>query len=72
MPDLRFIVLRNCMPDRPAALTPERLAELLSRLDEVMVDAARLRKEVSRQLTDLRRKEPPKTPTGRRRTARSR
>lgn len=59
------------MPDRPA-LTPERLAELLSRLDEVMIDAARLRKEVSRQLTDLRRKEPPKPPPGRRRTVRPR
>lgn len=49
------------MPDRPS-LTPERLAELLARLDEVMTDAARLRNEVSRQLKDLRAKEPPKAP----------
>lgn len=54
------------MPDRPS-LTPERLAELLARLDEVMTDAARLRNEVSRQLKDLRAKEPPKAPASRRR-----
>ena len=55
------------MPDGPT-LTPERLAELLARLDEVMADAARLRNEVSRQLKDLRGKEPPKAPSRRRRT----
>jgi hypothetical protein len=54
------------MVDRPS-LTPERLAELLARLDEVMDDAARLRSEVSRQLKDLGGKEPPKVPTPRRR-----
>jgi hypothetical protein len=59
------------MADGPA-LTPERLAELLSRLDEVMADAARLRKDVSRQLTDLRRKEPPRPPSPRRRTRKQR
>jgi hypothetical protein len=53
------------MADRPS-LTPERLAELLARLDEVMSDAARLRNDVSRQLKDLRAKEQPKSPTARR------
>jgi hypothetical protein len=37
-----------------AALTPETLASLLSKLDEVMTEAARLRAEVSRQLTEQR------------------
>ena len=59
------------MADGPA-LTPERLKELLSRLDEVMNDAARLRSQVSRQLKDLRGKEPPKAPTGRRRSPKHR
>jgi hypothetical protein len=59
------------MPDRPS-LTPERLAELLARLDEVMDDAERLRNEVSRQLKDLRGKEQPKTPPSKRRTSKSR
>ena len=38
-----------------APLTPERLSELLARLDEVMSDAARLRREINRQLSDQRR-----------------
>ena len=59
------------MADRPS-LTPERLAELLARLDEVMNEAARLRKDVSLQLKDLQGKEPPKTPAGRRRSPKHR
>ena len=59
------------MADGPE-LTPERLSELLARLDEVMADAARLRKDVSRQLGDLRRKEPPRAPAPRRRTRKQR
>jgi hypothetical protein len=54
------------MADGPS-LTPERLSELLSRLDEVMAEAARLRKAVDRQLQDLRHKEPPKPSSSRRR-----
>lgn len=38
-------------------LTPARLSELLSRLDDVMSDAARLRKEITKQLNDQRRTE---------------
>jgi hypothetical protein len=38
-----------------APLTPERLSELLARLDEVMSDAARLRRQINRQLSDQRR-----------------
>lgn len=59
------------MPNRPT-LTPERLAELLARLDEVMDDAARLRNEVSRQLKDLRGKEQPQPVSSRRRTSKLR
>jgi len=39
-----------------ASLTPERLSELLARLDEVMSDAASLRKEITRQLNDQSRR----------------
>ena len=38
-------------------LTPERLSELLARLDEVMTDAARLRRQITKQLNDQRRSE---------------
>ena len=42
------------MPD-DVPLTPERLSELLSRLDEVMTDAARLRRQITKQLNDQQR-----------------
>jgi hypothetical protein len=41
------------MPDRPQ-LTPERLAQLLDKLNEVMAEAERLRREVTRQLGEQR------------------
>jgi len=41
------------MPDRQL-LTPERLAQLLEKLNDVMGEAARLRREVSRQLLEQR------------------
>jgi hypothetical protein len=43
------------MPARPDPLTPERLALLLEKLNEVMAEASRLRKEVTRQFADQRR-----------------
>jgi hypothetical protein len=43
------------MPGRQDPLTPERLALLLDKLNEVMIEAARLRREVTRQLADQRR-----------------
>ena len=50
-------------------LTPERLSELLNRLDEVMTEAARLRREITRQLNNQRRDQQQKvTVTGKRRT----
>jgi hypothetical protein len=49
-------------------LTPERLSELLARLDEVMTDAARLRRQINKQLTDQRRREQQKVTAPRRRT----
>ena len=51
-------------------LTPERLSELLARLDDVMTDAARLRRQITKQLDDQRRSQQQKlTATRRRRTA---
>ena len=41
------------MADRQL-LTPERLAQLLEKLNDVMGEAARLRREVSRQLVEQR------------------
>jgi hypothetical protein len=51
------------------ALTPERLSELLSRLNDVMTDAARLRRQITRQLNDQRRRLQPKITAPRRRRA---
>jgi hypothetical protein len=51
------------------ALTPERLSELLSRLNDVMTDAARLRQQITRQLNDQRRRLQPKITVPRRRRA---
>lgn len=42
------------MPDRNL-LTPERLADLLGKLNDVMSEATRLRREVTRQLDDQQR-----------------
>ena len=50
-------------------LTPERLSELLTRLDEVMADAAHLRRQITQQLNAQERQEQQKiTVTRRRRT----
>ena len=52
----------------PTDLTPERLSELLSRLNDVMTDAERLRRQITRQLNDEHRRVQQKvTPTRRRR-----
>jgi len=42
------------MPERPD-LTPERLTVLLQKLNDVMTEASRLRREITRQLDDQRR-----------------
>ena len=42
------------MPDRQT-LTPERLAQLLAKLNDVMGEATRLRREITRQLDEQRR-----------------
>lgn len=54
-----------------AFLTPERLSELLARLDEVMSDAATLRKEITRQLNDQERRVQQKITRTRSRRART-
>ena len=54
-----------------AFLTPERLSELLARLDEVMSDAASLRKEITRQLNDQERRVQQKITRTRSRRART-
>ena len=53
-------------------LTPERLSELLARLDEVMADAARLRGQITRQLNEQERQEQQKITVTRRRRAKQR
>ena len=42
------------MADERTTLGPEALSALLMKLDEVMVEAERLRREVSRQLAEQR------------------
>ena len=55
-----------------ASLTPERLSELLSRLDEVMTEAARLRRQITKQLNDQRRESQQKVTATRKRRAKQR
>jgi hypothetical protein len=60
------------MPD-DVPLTPERLSELLARLEEVMTDAQRLRRTITRQLNDRKRQDQQKlTRTRQRGTAKRR
>ena len=60
------------MGDNDPPLTPERLSELLTRLDEVMTDAARLRRQITRQLNTQRRDQQQKITVTRRRRAKQR
>jgi hypothetical protein len=53
-------------------LTPEKLAALLARLDEVMAEAARLRSQITRQLNEQERQEQQKITVTRRRRAKQR
>jgi hypothetical protein len=53
-------------------LTPEKLAELLTRLDEVMAEAARLRSQITRQLNEQGRQEQQKITVTRQRRAKQR
>jgi hypothetical protein len=53
------------MPERQP-LTPERLTQLLDKLNDVMVEAERLRREIGRQLAEQRRSVQPLTPARRR------
>jgi uncharacterized protein YqgV (UPF0045/DUF77 family) len=44
------------MPDSPVKrLTTRELADVLKRLDEVMAEATRLRREITKQMIDHRR-----------------
>jgi hypothetical protein len=59
------------MPDSPRkTLTPSQLAEALQRLEEVMTEAARLRREITRQMAEQLRHQQMKVSTFRRRTRR--
>jgi hypothetical protein len=60
------------MPDRRLPLTPERLATLLDKLDDVMAEAARLRREVTRQLSEQRRSVQPQPGSSPRRKSKPR
>lgn len=61
------------MSDKPL-LTPERLTQLLTKLNEVMAEAERLRREVTRQLGEQRQSLQQKVSgrSGRRRAAKRR
>ena len=59
------------MPDRQT-LTPERLAQLLEKLNDVMGEATRLRREITRQLDDQRRTTQQKVTTPRKRVRKAR
>ena len=59
------------MPDR-RDLTPERLSMLLQKLNEVMVEASRLRREVTRQLDEQRGSIQQKVTPARKRAAKRR
>ena len=45
------------MADDRTAITPERLKDVLDKLNDVLAEAAQLRKEVIRQLSDQRASE---------------
>lgn len=53
-------------------LTPERLSHLLNRLDEVMTEAARLRRQITQQLNNQRRDQQQKVTVTRKRRAKQR
>jgi hypothetical protein len=55
-----------------APLTPERLSELLARLDEVMTDAQRLRRQITNQLNERRRSDQQKITVTRKRRKKQR
>ena len=59
------------MPDRQT-LTPERLAQLLDKLNDVMTEATRLRREITRQLDDQRRTTQQKLTPARKRVRKAR
>ena len=53
-------------------LTRERLSELLNRLDEVMTEAERLRRQITRQLNNQRHDQQQKVTVTRKRRAKQR
>jgi hypothetical protein len=55
------------MADEQSPVTPENLKEVLDRLNDVLEEAARLRKDVIRQLSDQRASDQQHLNTGRKR-----
>jgi hypothetical protein len=53
-------------------LTPERLEQLLARLNDVMAEATRLRRHVTRQMNDQRRTSQQKLTSKRKRPSKHR
>ena len=49
-----YVIFTARMADEGTPITSEHLKQVLDRLDDVLAEAARLRKEVVRQLTDQR------------------
>jgi hypothetical protein len=61
------------MADDATPITSEHLKQVLDRLNDVLAEAARLRKEVIRQLTEQRASQQPHiTPRKRKRSTRKR
>ena len=50
----QWVVFTERMADDRTPITPEKLKGVLDKLNEVLGEAARLRKEVMRQLSDQR------------------
>ena len=60
------------MADERTPITAENLKQVLDRLNDVLTEAARLRKEVIRQLSDQRRRQQQHLGGQKRKTARKR
>jgi hypothetical protein len=60
-------IVGSPMADDYARLDPEELAIILARLDQVMDEAARLRREVTRQLAETRGRDQQRLSSARRR-----
>ena len=64
-----WVIFTARMADEGTPITSEHLKEVLDRLNDVLAEAARLRKEVMRQLTEQRAKQQPHVTSRKRKRA---